>query len=868
MKVFPLSLIITLLFAIPFTGHTQWQTFGGPKAMDIVDAYATASGDIYVTSFVDGLYELKSGEKTWVKVDDEQLLTDILITEAFYFAGSEDNNQSGQDLLRSSDDGQTWVITNFPRSDITGLIYFEGTLYVSTLDDGLYSSTDNGVTWDLDATLKSRQLSIFDNQIYLAAQTGVYSLVNDLWVKLSDLNVNVSALGISSSTIYASSSSDIYKLTLLADSWTALNIGTVEGSINDILPVNDIWYFFGSDELYKIDGGSLELFNTTIGNRTINSVASSGNTIVLGTASGAFLSQDAGASWETINDGFPHSLISKVLPLGDSLLAATNHGVFVSKNEGVDWEPMSSGLDLFRYTSPPRDGIHTFSFSIHKDELFLGAYGAFKYNESSRKWQSISNDISTFDKVLSLQSFNDYLFIAQGVTEVYRYKEGVATKITIGLREVSFPMAFMPTDSGIFLLAYGLNFSENNGDEWMNLTGDDKIYSSITPASNGTILLGTYGRIESYNPQTGKVDTLYSSGDDDDDGWFRDVFFVNDTYLAINEYMDFYLSEDLEKWYRFNAGIDPLTGGTNRGFVRSSFEYKDFIYTMTTSEGLVRRPVSEFTISVSPNVEGTYENSESIHLSWENPDGVSYDLHKISDGSTVVIEGLVDEAYEDLDVISGIEYDYNLVSPIHSFGDHIKPGEVSSIYLPTPVVLDDPTEIMEESFSLSWTTEEPYTKYEVDVFESGDPNTKLTNYDALIVESKSISIVGLSEKISYGVRVRGSTDLGSGSYVSNENYAKTLEHPSPTLGLKSVSDMYFYPNPTNGSFQFRSSVSVNFSEISLLESSGKLILSIKAQSMEEVETVLSKKLSTIESGTYLLQFDANGSNQIWRIVVR
>lgn len=256
-------------------------------------------------------------------------------------------------LYHSEDGGATWGYTQpapgvEPRRIVVAPSHSD-IIYMGTVADGIYRSTNGGMTWvaanggipseDYDYVVN---LDVSpDNPLHVVAALDIgrmYYSTNggDSWAMVLDLNEawqDVTFVPTDDSTVWAISDYRLHKSTDGGATWT---IPTVTG-----LPVG---------------GGNWKYALAVHPTDPLKLYVSSTNA----TAGGLYRSTDGGATWEPLPTGLPTDArindiwIDPTTP--DTLLIAANrpvfgqpvptgYGVYRSTNGGDSWAPLNDGLD-------------------------------------------------------------------------------------------------------------------------------------------------------------------------------------------------------------------------------------------------------------------------------------------------------------------------------------------------------------------------------------------------------------------------------------------------------------------------------------------------------------------------------------------
>lgn len=161
--------------SVGIDGPYTWSSalFGGGGYVTGIIYHPTVSGLVYIRTDVGGAYRRDPGSSTWIPLNDDlnrddnqlagpaSLAVDPNDSQKLYIAAGMYTPDWGRNaaILRSNDRGATWSRTELPirlngNSDGRGtgerlqVDPHNGTiLFLGTIQNGLYKSTDTGVTW-------------------------------------------------------------------------------------------------------------------------------------------------------------------------------------------------------------------------------------------------------------------------------------------------------------------------------------------------------------------------------------------------------------------------------------------------------------------------------------------------------------------------------------------------------------------------------------------------------------------------------------------------------------------------------------------------------------------------------------------------
>ncbi len=287
----------------------------------------------------------------WVQINQ----TDNDDIECFATIGS--NVFAGADnvILRSSDSGTSWSVTNL----ILAPNFFVSSLAVS--GTSLFAGVSSHVQLN----------GSFVGGIYLSTNDGNSWLLDDFGLPAtpSGSNYPIKAFGVTGLNIFAGvDSSGIYLSTDDGGIWLPVNGGLLDTVDVYSLATNGKYLFAGSGP-YWADGLSAQgIFRSTnngtnwtpVNNglpyntfeyRTISTLAVIGTNLFAGAYGGVYRSTNNGENWTESDSTLTNPLVT-VLGVSDTnLFAGTDDGIFLSTNYGANWSNISSGFPEYTYVT-------------------------------------------------------------------------------------------------------------------------------------------------------------------------------------------------------------------------------------------------------------------------------------------------------------------------------------------------------------------------------------------------------------------------------------------------------------------------------------------------------------------------------------
>jgi photosystem II stability/assembly factor-like uncharacterized protein len=241
-------------------------------------------------------------------------------------------------LFRSTNNGANWNLSNtgLTTSFVYSIVIDRNTpttIYAGTAG-GVSKSTDGGVTWvttgPTNGTVRTLAIDPSNSSIiYAGTASGVYKTTNGgaSWMAINNGMVVSFASGSGTfpvtirnlvidpgnpNTVYAGSSSGIYKSTDGGANWFRLTSGLPSSNIQTVVidPANPAMLYVGLNSLgvFKStnSGANWTAANTGLSNLSIRSLAmapNDPNTLYAGTLNGIFKTTNGGTSWSAVNNG-------------------------------------------------------------------------------------------------------------------------------------------------------------------------------------------------------------------------------------------------------------------------------------------------------------------------------------------------------------------------------------------------------------------------------------------------------------------------------------------------------------------------------------------------------------------------------------
>jgi len=276
-------------------------------------------------------------------------------------------------VFYSSGSNAQWTKYNNPSGALPfSLMIHNDTIYMGTVANGIYRSTDGGSSWtQINNGITSMQIWAINQvgaAIFASSLGGtVYKSINggDSWV-LSNTGVSSTAIikkfvSFNGKIFAATSNTGILISNDDGSSWAQHNsgiVGLVGGEI--VVMENDLYATVNNKRVYKYDTtnqkwiakGNTGLPNQSIGCMTYIKDSSQNVTFFVGNGNSNEVakSTNGGDNWSVVKNGLPNVGVYSILGIGTDVYLGNDYGVYHTTNQGVDWIDISG----FERASPAK----------------------------------------------------------------------------------------------------------------------------------------------------------------------------------------------------------------------------------------------------------------------------------------------------------------------------------------------------------------------------------------------------------------------------------------------------------------------------------------------------------------------------------
>ncbi|MGE5798157.1 MAG: T9SS type A sorting domain-containing protein, partial [Ignavibacteria bacterium] len=365
-------------------------------------------------------------------------VTSLAINDSFLFAGT------WEGVFRSSDLGKTWSqikpMSRFGWIEEIKIHPLTGDLFVAE-SEGLFSSTNNGISWDdinfnhpntliraLEILNSGELLVGFENAggIYKSTDSGLNWFKSDSGMIAPGANAIEQTI---TGDIYAGELF-LYKSTNKGISWDSINSGPYPGLT-----------------LYSLESDST-------------------GSIYAGYPMGYLLkSVNSGASWDTLSLGKDYNNFVRAINISNdiSLFSADGFGLQRSEDQHV-----------FERVGFPMTDIYDIACSPNNN-IFASSYldGLFRSVDGGNSWEHL--DLGTVLQIALNITINDsgYLFCIDGLSSLIRSLNNGDSWQSLNFGQGISQCLLLNNKGYLFVnINWRLNYSTNNGDSWIEVNSE------------------------------------------------------------------------------------------------------------------------------------------------------------------------------------------------------------------------------------------------------------------------------------------------------------------------------------------------------------------------------------------------------------
>ena len=272
------------------------------------------------------------------------------------------------------------------------------------------SSNFNSYVWSLAVNGNNIFAGTYQNGLYMSSNNGVS------WTSVPDLEYsNVDALASNDNFMYAGlgCSYDIYISTNNGYNWHWVFNSECGAIFSLALKGDSIFAGTGCGYVYLStnNGASWDTVNNglPISSVGVNALAIIGNNIFAGGQNGIYLSTNNGDSWINIKNGLTDTIVHSLAVIGNNIFAGTSTGIYLSSNNGNNWTTISTNIYDIK------------SFAIKGSKIYASYNaGVVLSSDNGDSWVNMSNGYCIGDVINALVLDSFYIYAGTYSHGIYK----------------------------------------------------------------------------------------------------------------------------------------------------------------------------------------------------------------------------------------------------------------------------------------------------------------------------------------------------------------------------------------------------------------------------------------------------------------
>ncbi|GEM_PF-3382358 len=469
------SLIVILLLVHVQSSFGQWVQDKNFRGGDIIGDILEFKGDLYAATFSEGLLRSSDNGESWIKLEiaDHMPLSKIATHKDTLFCANYGS-------IYFSTDGEIWSELSGPDTFIRQLFSDGNNLYLVSSSMGIFKSENNGLTWfeinNEETSQGVYSLTKKDNILFAGGPNGIlFKSTNEgvSWDKTQiESEYYIDEIYHSENSIYLNLVEEVFRSDNNGDTWS--NITASDPSIYQTDPMyvyGSTIYLCNSSTIYKSnDEGNTWIPSVPIDPRyNIESIYVNESYIFLGLWGGGIMrnSHDFYNTWHNENNGIYLNEIQDIEVYNDSIYVGTSYNFI--KSSHVDRNDWKQEKNISGYS-----GTSVRSLAALDDFIFTGdgGTGVQKRKLSDSNWEK-SNEGLPNKNIDALATNEKYLFAAVNGHGIYRSNDKGLTwvskseGINSGIRSIYTydSLTFVGTWDGLFM-------SDDDGDNWKDISNN------------------------------------------------------------------------------------------------------------------------------------------------------------------------------------------------------------------------------------------------------------------------------------------------------------------------------------------------------------------------------------------------------------
>ncbi|MGE5478907.1 MAG: T9SS type A sorting domain-containing protein [Chloroflexota bacterium] len=338
-------------------------------------------------------------------------------------------------MIISYNNGNTWdtLFTSQSSANFTfySIGFIEGDL-IATGDKGIFLSRDGGKNWVTSSPGYGIDKIFKVNDLYAAFSYGSRKIIifnknaNNTFtpIRYSPGNIRATDLSVKDNIIYAASQSGVYVSTDFGESWEEENAGLNESVIYEMAAYdNNLYACPGGNGVYSSSDKGLSWENKVTDPEIpgFSTILPQGETIygIYMTAIRVAVSHDGGANWESY-----YNILSNVTPTclyaaNDALLAGTVKGIYTSADSGKTFTEIDKNLNKTSITKI--SGNNRYLFASSRNSLLQSSDNGKSWTNVNYNFDSPNlNGVVARDSIVVAYNYEGWMYISSDYGENWK----------------------------------------------------------------------------------------------------------------------------------------------------------------------------------------------------------------------------------------------------------------------------------------------------------------------------------------------------------------------------------------------------------------------------------------------------------------
>jgi len=429
------------------------------------------------TLIISTIFSLANAQWTRTNGPEGVAVSTLANINGTIYTGTEVNG-----VYASTDDGITWISRNagIETYGISSIISYQGYIFAGTLGGGVYRSSDGGLTWTASSNGNTLYVtSLVANGSYIfagAGGLGAYRSSDNGVTWEQKLNTfGVDAMCKSGNKILASSSNYTFYTVDNGEHWAYIN--ALDGAIIfSYYTMGDTIFAGGQTKIYRSldNGNTFTTINLNLGFSVVNISAFTfvNSTLYAATSfDGVYKSTDFGLNWIPSNQGMgPKDVRALSLTDASSLIAGTHYvAMYRSTDFGASWNKSVTGFPA---------GTSILCLLESDLSIYAGTRdGVFRTDNNGDTWTKMggTNDTTMYSDIWAMCEHNGVVYASMQLyfdATVYKTTDKGSTWNRCGGAGLPFGLSFIKglEGSGNNIVAgtdEGIYYSSDGGDNWL-----------------------------------------------------------------------------------------------------------------------------------------------------------------------------------------------------------------------------------------------------------------------------------------------------------------------------------------------------------------------------------------------------------------